>query len=220
MLLSEAGADVDLICRGPVRWIGREGETAQTQAKWLAHAVLTAPSAIGPFPFNWLADAPSALHKLPAALRDRISLRCLRPAASAWLRVRAGGVRVNPDRCVIGAHAQGERVMLHVENDVINFDHVVLATGYRTDISKLNVLSPDLLGAVATQAGYPVLSAGFETSVPGLHFVGSPAVGSFGPLPRFVAGAGFAARSVTRAVMAQRTRAAARPVAYAAMQTQ
>lgn len=220
VLLSEAGADVDLICRGPVRWIGREGETAQTQAKWLAHAVLTAPSAIGPFPFNWLADAPSALHKLPAALRDRISLRCLRPAASAWLRVRAGGVRVNPDRCVIGAHAQGERVMLHVENDVINFDHVVLATGYRTDISKLNVLSPDLLGAVATQAGYPVLSAGFETSVPGLHFVGSPAVGSFGPLPRFVAGAGFAARSVTRAVMAQRTRAAARPVAYAAMQTQ
>jgi len=47
----------------------------------------------------------------------------------------------------------------------------------------------------------PVLSAGLESSAPGLHFVGASAVGSFGPLLRFIAGAGFAARHVTKAVL-------------------
>jgi hypothetical protein len=35
--------------------------------------------------------------------------------------------------------------------------------------------------------------------VRGLHFVGAAAVASFGPLLRFISGAGFAARRVTRA---------------------
>src|SRR5208282_1608294 len=49
--------------------------------------------------------------------------------------------------------------------------------------------------------GLPVLSSGLESSVDGLHFVGSSAVASFGPQLRFIAGAGFAARRVTRAAM-------------------
>jgi hypothetical protein len=32
--------------------------------------------------------------------------------------------------------------------------------------------------------------------VPGLHFLGAPAAASFGPLMRFVSGAGYAARAV------------------------
>jgi hypothetical protein len=35
-----------------------------------------------------------------------------------------------------------------------------------------------------------------------LHFVGASSVSSFGPLMRFIAGAGYAARSVTRAARA------------------
>jgi hypothetical protein len=50
--------------------------------------------------------------------------------------------------------------------------------------------------------GYPVLDAGFQTSVKGLHFVGAPAAWSFGPLMRFVAGADFTARAVARRVEA------------------
>ena len=80
------------------------------------------------------------------------------------------------------------------------FDHVLLATGYRIDVAKLGLFAPDLLGAIARRDGSPVLSSGFESSAPGLHFVGASAVSSFGPLLRFIAGAGFAARAVTRAV--------------------
>jgi len=82
------------------------------------------------------------------------------------------------------------------------FDHVVLATGYRIDIAKLGILSPALLDTIKRSGGYPMLSAGFESTAPGLHFAGSSALMSFGPLMRFVWGAGYAARAVTRAVRA------------------
>jgi hypothetical protein len=57
-----------------------------------------------------------------------------------------------------------------------------------------------------TVDGEPQLSRGLQSSVKGLHFVGATAVHSFGPLLRFVWGAGFAARGVTRAVLADRAR--------------
>jgi FAD-dependent urate hydroxylase len=222
VLMNEAGADVELICRGEIYWIGREAQATQHKddLQWSIQAILTAPSAIGPFPFNWLVDAPGLLHQLPSGLRHRISTRCLRAAASAWLRPRSGGIRVNPHRSLIGAYANGDRITLHLDNGVSTSNHVVLATGYRTDISKLNILAPELLRQVTLNAGYPVLSEGFESSVPGLHFVGSPAVGSFGPLPRFVAGAGYAAKSVTRAALAPSTKSVRPSVPRAAMQPQ
>jgi hypothetical protein len=49
----------------------------------------------------------------------------------------------------------------------------------------------------------PLLSAHYESSVPGLHFAGSSAVPSYGPLMRFVAGVGYAARSITQGVVSR-----------------
>jgi hypothetical protein len=44
----------------------------------------------------------------------------------------------------------------------------------------------------------PLLSRDYEASVEGLYFVGLAAANHFGPLMRFVYGADFAARRVTR----------------------
>ena len=74
----------------------------------------------------------------------------------------------------------------------------MLATGYRIDIAKLGFLGRELVDATARVGGSPILSDGYESSVPGLHFIGSSAVASFGPLLRFVWGAGFAARNITK----------------------
>ena len=63
------------------------------------------------------------------------------------------------------------------------------------------MLAPTLREKIARHGGLPVLNGGFESSVRGLHFVGAAAVASFGPLLRFIAGAGFAARRVTRAAL-------------------
>jgi hypothetical protein len=83
-------------------------------------------------------------------------------------------------------------------------DRVILATGYRVDVSKYPFLSPLLLNKLNVVNGYPVLSRGFESSIPGLHFLGAPGARSFGPLCRFVAGTGYAARSVTACIVRDR----------------
>jgi hypothetical protein len=83
-------------------------------------------------------------------------------------------------------------------------DHVLLATGFRVDLRRLPLLE-DVVDQVRLSEGSPVLREGYESSVPGLHFVGASATYSFGPLMRFVAGTGYAARSVTRRITGKRT---------------
>ncbi|HXW24949.1 MAG TPA: FAD-dependent oxidoreductase [Xanthobacteraceae bacterium] len=204
VLLQEAGAQAELLGRGPIHWIGAEtpGRGARSFV-WRAHDLLTPHFAVGPFPLNWLVVAPALMHRMPPALRERIGARCLRAAATAWLRPRWGEVRFAAGRSVRDAVPVGERVCLRLDDGaVLEVDHVLLATGYRVDIAKYRILAPELLHRVDCVAGYPVLSAGFESSVPGLHFVGSSAVQSFGPLMRFVAGTGYAAHALAHAVVA------------------
>ncbi len=62
----------------------------------------------------------------------------------------------------------------------------------------MDILVPQLRSRIVRHAGSPVLSGGFESSVEGLHFIGASAVASFGPLLRFIAGAGFAARRIAQ----------------------
>jgi hypothetical protein len=102
----------------------------------------------------------------------------------------------------------GERIALLLEYGTAVFDHVLLGTGYRIDIAKLGILGPDLLRKIACRDGAPRLAAGFETNVPGLHFVGASAVASYGPLMRFIVGASFAARELTQSVLENRSHAA------------
>jgi len=201
VLLHEVGANVELISRGPVRWIGEEtsGGTPAKKFVWDVHHVMSAPSAVGPFPLNWIIDAPDVMRYLPNELRDWISTRSLRPAASAWLCQRAQGLRFNAGRRVVAARAQGSQIALAFDDASTSvFDHMLLATGYRMDIAKFGVLAPGLLQRIDCIDGYPKLSNGFQSSVPGLHFVGSSAVKSYGGLMRFVSGAGYAARNLTR----------------------
>jgi cation diffusion facilitator CzcD-associated flavoprotein CzcO len=206
VLLSEAGADVELISRGDIVWIGSETPGAENQGwRWRLRELIAARGGVGPFPLDWLVDRPAIVGVLPAEWRDRLSIRSLRPAATAWLRPRAGAVRYSPGRRIVAARPAGAKISLELDNRTrAAFDHVLLATGYRIDVRRFGVLAPNLLAGIAQSDGYPVLDAGFEASVPGLHFAGSTALKSFGPLMRFVWGAGHAARAITRAVRARR----------------
>jgi hypothetical protein len=65
----------------------------------------------------------------------------------------------------------------------------------------LTFLKPEIRSGLKTLNGAPVLSSSFESSIPGLYFVGIAAANSFGPVMRFAFGAGFAARTLTRAMM-------------------
>jgi cation diffusion facilitator CzcD-associated flavoprotein CzcO len=209
-LLNEAGAEVQIICRGPVHWLGAEtsGNAHRRDLYWRLHKILATKSGVGPFPLNWANEQPDAIHHLPRGLRARLNARSLRAGAAGWVRERLGGVAIDAGRTVRAARQQGSRVALDLDNGTSLFDHVLLATGYRIDATRLGILSPAVLGALTLDDGSPVLGRGYEASVPGLHFVGSSAVKSYGPLLRFVWGAGYAARSVTRFVCANRQKGA------------
>jgi FAD-dependent urate hydroxylase len=202
VLLSENGAEVELISRGPVHWIGSEvpGET-----KWKLHQAITPPSPVGPFPLNWLNEMPGIMHRVSRNLRQKIAIRSLRPAASAWLMPRSKEVRMTPGRTVASVKALDSRLILKLDDgSQSTVDHVLLATGYKIDIAKPGILSPELVNMVERIDGYPVLRGNFESSVAGLHFMGCNAVPSYGPLMRFIWGAGYAARSVTRGVLSEK----------------
>jgi FAD-dependent urate hydroxylase len=206
-LLHESGAAVEVIVRAPkINWL-RYGTRAHT---WL-HApsnplrrILYPPSDVGPPGINWIIDTPALLTALPFAIRCRIERRAIRPAGAGWLRSRIKGVTITTNRAVVAANPGGQQVRLRLDDgSERRVDHVLLATGYHIDISRCSFLAPRLVQSLAVTGGYPALTGGFEASVPGLHFLGAPAAGTFGPLMRFVAGTRYAATALTRCIIGQ-----------------
>ena len=200
-LLHEAGADVELICRGNLVWNADPGQRSvlRKAVRAMLGNMLIPPSQVGPFPHNWVNEAPGIIQHFPQATRDRWNELNLRATAILWLRPRLKDVPVDQGRTILAARKDGDGVALTLDNATKRFDHVLLATGYQIDVDKMRLLEPRLRERIARHGGLPVLNGGFESSVRGLHFVGAAAVASFGPLLRFIAGAGFAARRVTRA---------------------
>lgn len=202
-LLAENGAEVEIISRGDIHWLA--AGDSRTLAQGLREA-LASPSEVGPFPLSWLVEVPGVVRHMPAALREEFSRRCLKAAASGWLRPRFGKIRCNFGRTILGARALGDRIALDLDVGERIFDRVLLGTGYRIDVTRLGIFGPQLLDRIVRADGSPLLRPGFESSVPGLHFVGSYAVKSFGPLLRFIAGAPYAARAVAQEVRTHRAR--------------
>jgi hypothetical protein len=116
------------------------------------------------------------------------------------------GVRITTGRVIISTNLVGQQVRLKLDDGTERcVDHILLATGYHVDISRSAFLAPALVRSLRLVDGYPELSAGFETSLPGLHFLGAAAGGTFGPLMRFVAGTKYAASALTRSILGQAT---------------
>jgi thioredoxin reductase len=80
----------------------------------------------------------------------------------------------------------------------LEVDHVICATGYRPGLTRLPFLRSDVLSKLDKVEDTPVLSSNFESSLPGLYFVGAIAAHTFGPLVRFACGAAFTAPRLAR----------------------
>ena len=202
-MLGEAGDDVEIISASEIIWIGSETPgAASNDLRWRVREALAARGAVGPFPLDHLVDLPGIVRLLPSGLRDRLARRSLRPVATAWLKPRAHKVRLNPGRSVVGARAIGDRVGLVLDDGTRpQFDHDC-SHGYRIDIASSACLRP-ICSPHRPRRRFDSVR-GFESTVPGLHFAGSSALKCMGPLMRFVWGAGYAARAVTRTVAGRR----------------
>ena len=199
-LLHEAGSEVDVLVREPfVRWLSEGAWRHRVQP---VKGLLYAPPDVGPGPREPSRRAAGAVpaHAPRASGRAGDPVRTAGGGRLAPASARGGQDPARPSRST-EARRDRDAVRLRLDDGSDQtVDHVLLATGYRVDLSNYRFLSPALTGAIACVGGYPVLSDAFETSVPGLHVLGAPAAWSFGPLMRFVAGSGFAARSLARGV--------------------
>lgn len=210
-LLNEVGADVEVIMRRPaVRWLRRSAVLHQTFGPLVK--ILYAPTDVGPPGLSWIVALPNLFRRLPRDLRRRIAARAIRPAASGWLFPRMDGVRLTTGRQIVAAMTAGEQLHLNLDDGSDRYvGHVLLATGYRVDIARYSFLSAELRRTLRCVDGYPVLTDGFESSAPGLHFLGASAAETFGPVMRFVSGTAYASRALTSHIVDQSVMAPAGP---------
>ena len=143
------------------------------------------------------------MHRIPEALRTRFVKSHLPAEGAWWLRARVEDrLPISLGTSVVGAGEAGDRVALklHIAKDgserKLIVDHVIAGSGYVIDVDRLDFLAPKLRGDIERLEGAPKLSAAFESSAPGLHFIGPASAMSFGPLFRFVVGAEYAARVI------------------------
>src|SRR5665647_2382850 len=89
-ILHEAGADVEIICRGSLVWNADPGQRSALRkaVRGMLGSMLIPPSQVGPFPYNWLNEAPGIVHNLSQPLRDRVNDNSLGATAITWLQPR------------------------------------------------------------------------------------------------------------------------------------
>lgn len=149
------------------------------------------------------AEAPELVHRLPEAYRLKLAYsRAHGPLGGAFMRDRViGKVRIKAGFQVSEVAPCGSKVQLRLRRgdgttEVVKTDHVVAATGYRTDVRRLAFLDRRIQSDLRLLNGAPMLSADYESSVSGLHFVGPISAASFGPVFRFVFGTKHSSRAL------------------------
>ena len=215
-LLQESGAEAEVAVRQDhVNWL--HGGKYHRMLGRQAHLVYAATD-VGPMGLSRLVAVPELFTRLPRGLQDRLAYRAIRPAGAAWLRPRLTGIPIRLGRTVVSATPQGGKLEVAFDNgDTQTVDHLLFGTGYRVDVTRYPFLADTLIRRIRRSGGYPLLTAGMESSVPGLHFLGAPAAWSFGPIMRFVSGGWYSGRAVARAIAGpSRVAATAEPTAMPA----
>jgi thioredoxin reductase len=203
-LLREAGAHVELVSRRQELKFHSQ-PTGRPRSRW--QQIRHPQSGLGPgMRSRFFAEAPLAFHYLPERFRVEAVRRTLGPSGGWFIRDKViGKVPLHLGCTTEAAKVQNGKVHLTVraadgsEREIAT-EHIIAATGYKVDMERLRFVSPEIRSQLKTVNGSPVLSSSFESSVPGIYFVGIAAANSFGPVMRFAFGAGFAARRITQTV--------------------
>ena len=205
-LLLEAGANVELIARRQ----SIEFHSPPNEPRPLMQRLLAPRSGLGTgWRSRMCTDIPLVFHALPESLRVRAVERHLGPSSCWFVRDAVDGhvtmhlgVSITSvstlDRCVRLEVTQQGREARRLE-----FEHVIAATGYRAAVSRLTFLNESVQSRILKTVEAPKLNRHFESSIPGLFFIGAAAANSFGPLLRFAFGARFAARRVAARLTAR-----------------
>jgi len=201
-LLRQAGAFVQVVARKPVIRFhdppGRIPRPFWERARF-------PQTGLGPgWKLLFCTHGPLVFRLMPERFRLDQVRRILGPAPGWFIKEQVvGKIPFNLGVNIIQASIQKGRVNLELTDgggarQTLVTDHVIAATGYKVDLRRLNFFDSGIQAEVQCVDQAPVLSSNFESSVPGLYFVGTSAANTFGPLMRFAYGAGFTARRLSK----------------------
>ena len=201
-LLHQSGAHVQVIARRST--IRFHDPPEAKKVSWLRR--LRAPiTGIGPgWQLYFYANAPLLFRRMPQQFRLNKVRQILGPAPCWFVKQQViGKVPLHVGMNIREAKVQNGRVHLQAidasgSERTFETEYVIAATGYKVDLNRLVFIDSDLQSAIKSVNRSPVLSSNFESTVPGLYFVGVSAANTFGPLLRFAFGADFAARRLSR----------------------
>jgi thioredoxin reductase len=201
--LHDAGAQVQLIVRGPVLKFHSKPDASKPRSWW--QRIRHPQSGLGSgLRSRIFCSVPTLFRYLPKNLRLEIVRRHLGPSAPWFTKDRVMGKVPLQLGCVPeSAEIRDGKVHLQLRTadgsrrEIVT-EHVIAATGYKVNLSRLTFLSDELRSNIEAFNSTPVLKSNFESSIPGLYFVGVAAANSFGPLMRFAFGADFTARHLTQ----------------------
>jgi len=200
-LVTEAGGRAEIFVRG--REAIFHGRTRRERPLW--ERIREPTTVFGTGRKHWvLQQFPLLVHFLPEKRRVRLVKNYLGPASPWWIKDRVlGKVPIHVQSELTEARAIGSGVRLKVRGPSqtarqLEVDHVIAGTGYEWNVSLLPFLAQDIQRGIRRTDRAPWLNLHFESSVEGLYFIGPMSAMSFGPLFRFVAGADFTARTLTR----------------------
>jgi Pyridine nucleotide-disulphide oxidoreductase len=202
-LLHQAGADVEIVTRRPKIWFNNPPDNKRGLE--LAYARLLKPrSGLGLGWRSYLAsDLPTVFHGMPEQFRLRVTRGHLGPS-SGWAarQLVEGKVPIKLERSLRKVEVRGEKLVVAFSGpggeEEVETDHLVGGTGYKVDLDRLEFLDETIRRQISRVQDTPRLSRFFESSIPGLYFVGPSAANSFGPLLRFAWGAKFTSRHLSR----------------------
>ena len=203
-LLHEQGTQVSLVTASPELRFASLPRLATLRERVLAPA-----NGIGRgWGYKACAEAPWLTRVLPTHYRLRLAAEP-GPLGGAFMKDRViGKVPLFVGHTVTGADVHGDRVRLMTATrdgaaKSMEFDHVIAATGYQVDVDRFSFLDSNLKTRIRRLGGAPDLSLNYESSAPGLYFIGPASANSFGPVARSVFGAYHPARRLAHVLSLQ-----------------
>jgi cation diffusion facilitator CzcD-associated flavoprotein CzcO len=195
VLLSNAGAQVEVLAREQQPFWYPYGRHVRPTSE--NGAVRTIRQRL-----RALINHPEISRRFPPRLQTWRLAKSLRPAVDDHLKDRLQTVKLTFGRSVCRATCESSGVTLDLnDQSQRHVDHVILATGFHIDPSRIAMLDPDLVREIRTFRGYPRLNGAMESTARGLYFAGAPAAMTYGTDMWFVHGSPVVGVRISRSIV-------------------